>query len=260
MEIQLITQKNYENLLKFSSPSLTTRYDRFVMVLDGAYSLSVDGESKTYIIRKNEIAFVPAATMITRELLEPTSYYHVSFVAQAEHPFRLALQTGKLTLPKEQISSIFNSMKKAVLMPSNQELLEHIIEHVLVENYLFKKSGKEAFRPMSESVLTAIRYMNVHLNEKIDMDLLAKQVYLSHSGLIWKFKQELNTTPSNYLTMLRLRYAKQLLLEHDYTVTEISEKCGFSNPYYFTNTFRRYEKLSPTDFRKSYLKRIEKKI
>ena len=58
MEIQLITQKNYENLLKFSSPSLTTRYDRFVMVLDGAYSLSVDGESKTYIIRKNEIAFV----------------------------------------------------------------------------------------------------------------------------------------------------------------------------------------------------------
>ena len=75
--------------------------------------------------------------------------------------------------------------------------------------------------------------MRKNFDKKIDMDELAKRVFLSHSGLIWKFKKELNTTPSNYLKILRLRYAKQLLLNYSYSVTEISEMCGFANPYYF---------------------------
>ena len=65
---------------------------------------------------------------------------------------------------------------------------------------------------------------------------------------------ELNTTPSRYLSILRLRHAKQLLLHYPYSITEISEMCGYSNPYYFTNAFRGYTGMSPTDFRKHYLK------
>ena len=96
--------------------------------------------------------------------------------------------------------------------------------------------------------------MRKNFDKRIDMDELAKEVFLSHSGLIWKFKRELNTTPSNYLGILRLRYAKQLLLNYPYSITEISEMCGYSNPYYFTNAFHRAFGMSPTDFRKHYLK------
>ena len=174
-------------------------------------------------------------------------------MTQADHPFRMALPTGKLELPNEQSTSIFNSMKRVILMPDNRELLEHMIEHVLTEHYLFCKTDKVHARPLSEEVLDTIRYMNRHLSEKLDMDALAARVYLSHTGLIWKFRQELNTTPSKYLILLRLRYAKQLLLDHDYTVTEIAETCGYANPYYFTNAFHAYTGMSPTEFRKAHL-------
>lgn len=260
MEVQLIGQKFFENLNQFEKTTIKSRWDRVAMVTEGSYTFYPDNGTKTQTICKNEIAFFPASTTITRTLSAPLTYYHVSFATQAEDPFRLALPSGKLTLPEEQTTAIFNSMKEAFLMPNNQELIEHVIERIFVENYLFGEKKQISNRPLSDEVLRAIRYMNAHLQEKIDMDLLADHVYLSHTGLIWKFRQELNTTPQKYLTMLRMRYAKQLLLDHDYTVTEIAELCGYSNPFYFTNAFHQHEGQSPTEFRKSYLERLEKNL
>lgn len=252
MQVQLISQFFFEGREQFKKSSVNFRWDRIVMVASGSFSFLVEGEEKPRCVRENEIVFIPAGTSITRNILEPMTSYHISFITQADHPFHLALRLGKLKLPAEQIASIFQSMKRVALMPHNQELLEHIVEHILVEHYLFGKSNHVSCRPLSEEVLGTIRYMNRHLSEKINMDELAARVYLSHTGLIWKFRQELNTTPSKYLILLRLRYAKQLLLHHDYTVTEVAELCGYTNPYYFTNAFHQYTGKSPTDFRKSY--------
>ena len=140
------------------------------------------------------------------------------------------------------------------LLPNNQELITHIIEHIFAEYYLFGKSKKTSLKPLSNEVTGTINYMNRNLDKKIDMDQLASRVFLSHSGLIWKFKKELNTTPLHYLNLLRLRYAKQLLLTHPYNITQISELCGYSNPFYFTNLFHKHTGMSPTEFRKFHTK------
>ena len=120
--------------------------------------------------------------------------------------------------------------------------------------YLFVKTKKTSFRNFSEEITSTVNYMNRNLDKKLDMDELAARVYLSHSGLIWKFRKELDTTPLQYLNMLRLRNAKQLLLNHSYSITEISEMCGYSTPYYFTNLFHKHLGMSPTEFRNFYLK------
>jgi len=255
MQVQLINQFFFEGREQFKNSSLKFRWDQIVMVAGGSFSFVVEGEEKARCVSENEIVFIPAGTSITRKILEPMTSYHIAFITQADHPFHLALRLGKLKLPSEQIASIFQSMKRVALMPQNQELVEHIVEHILVEHYLFGKSNQASRKPLSEAVLGTIRYMNKHLSEKIDMDELAARVYLSHTGLIWKFRQELNTTPSKYLILLRLRYAKQLLLHHDYTVTEVAEMCGYTNPYYFTNAFHQYTGKSPTEFRCWYLER-----
>ena len=255
MQIQLISQFTCEGKEFFKTTNLKTRWDQIVLVTEGSYLFLVGAEELPYKVEKNEIIFIPAGTLIKRSILFPVSYFQMSFIAQADHPFRLALQMGKLKLPTEQKTSIFNSTKRAFLIPNNQELLEHLIEHVLSEHYLFGKTDRVNRRPLSDEVMSTIRYMNQHLQEKIDMDVLADRVYLSHTGLIWKFRQELNTTPSKYLILLRLRYAKQLLLDHDYPIVEIAERCGYTNPYYFTNAFHQYTGKSPTEFRRSYLER-----
>ena len=258
MQIEMISQYYRERLSEFTDPMMMRGWDILILVLDGTYTIQVTGQKKPIVLQKNEIAFLPSGSEFFRTATDFPTYYHLSFRAEGEHPFRMSLPPCKLSIPKEQAASILRSMDRAFPMPDNRDLFSHLVERTLAENYLFGKSKREDLPHLSEEVLSTIRYMNVHLSEELDIDELAARVYLSHTGLIWKFKQELGTTPSQYLILLRLRHAKQLLLNHSYSITEIAELCGYANPYYFTNAFRRYSGLSPTAFRRRYLGEPEK--
>ena len=253
MQLELMNQTYIEEHTEFKHRIVKRKWDLLILVVEGKYSATIPEKQCSFLLEKNDILFLPAGVEMEREVLSPLTCYHLTFSPQAEHPFYLAASMGKITLPKEQNAAIFQALGRAFALPDNRELLTHIISHVFAENYLFGNNKTVNTKPFSDEIEHAIRYMRRNFDKKIDMDELAERVFLSHSGLIWKFKQELNTTPSNYLRILRLRYAKQLLLNYSYSITEISELCGYSNPYYFTNAFHRYFGMSPSDFRKHYL-------
>ena len=254
MQLELINQTYLEERTEFKQRTIKRKWDILILVVEGEYSVRVSETQCSLVLKKNDIMFLPANMEIERGILSPLTCYHLTFCPQAEHPFYLAASAGKLNLPNEQRAAIFQMLEHAFDLPDNRELLTHIISHVFAENYLFGNDKAVKSKPFSDEVEHAIRYMRRNLDKKIDMDELAERVFLSHSGLIWKFKQELNTTPSNYLKILRFRYAKQLLLNYSYSITEISEMCGYANPYYFTNAFHGFFGMSPSEFRKHYLK------
>lgn len=65
------------------------------------------------------------------------------------------------------------------------------------------------------------------------------------------FKEEMGITPLEYLTKLRLTYAKQLLLQETYiSVVDVAEKCGFNDSFYFSKTFKQNFGVSPLNYRK----------
>lgn len=49
----------------------------------------------------------------------------------------------------------------------------------------------------------------------------------------------------------RLNIAKQLLLESDFSITEIAYRCGFSDASYFSKVFRSSVGVSPLEYRKN---------
>lgn len=255
MQIELVNYFNRENIGKFKEGALKWQFNTIILVTGGEYIVRFASKQKPIVLRKNDIVFIPVGTELERSVGAPTSYCHISFHLQADDPFCRSASIGKLVLPEEQTAAIFKSLVQALVLPDNRELMTHIVERVFVENYLFGKTKKTNFRIFSEEITSTVNYMNRNLDKKIDIDELAARVYLSHSGLIWKFKKELNTTPLQYLNMLRLRNAKQLLLNHSYSISEISEMCGYSNPYYFTNIFHQQAGMSPTEFRKYHLEK-----
>lgn len=267
MQIEFVYQRFRENLEGFKRPQIKSEWDWLIMVEQGEISIQPHAKARPIILHKNEIAFIPAGIKFERKILSSATFYDLFFYPQKEHPFYVAASLGKLKLPPKQAEAILESVKRASILPYDRaydrEAITHIIEHTFTENYLFGSKDKDHPFAFSEKTEDAIRYMRNHLEEKIDMDELAAHVFLSHSGLIWKFRQELNTTPSQYLTFLRMQRAKQLLLNYSYSVTEIAEKCGYQNPYYFTNAFRKYTGKSPSDFRKyhfSYRKNSTRKL
>lgn len=66
------------------------------------------------------------------------------------------------------------------------------------------------------------------------------------------FKETVGIPPHTYVTALRMRNAKALLEDTDLPVGKISEKCGYDNPLYFTQAFRKHTGLAPTAYRAAH--------
>ena len=98
-------------------------------------------------------------------------------------------------------------------------------------------------------ILSAISYIHDNLHQKLNLEQLAQQHFLSYIQFTRRFKKSTGTTPQEYVAGLRLKKAKQLLAETDLTIQKIADSCGFSNGYYFCNFFRKHCQLSPSQYR-----------
>jgi AraC family transcriptional regulator of arabinose operon len=78
---------------------------------------------------------------------------------------------------------------------------------------------------------------------------LARECGLSVSRLAFLFRRQIGKTPGQFLEEQRLSRAAHLLRRTSLTVGEVAGECGFSDPFYFTNRFRRRQGMSPTQFR-----------
>ena len=84
-------------------------------------------------------------------------------------------------------------------------------------------------------------------NTEFGKDDFASAMNVSTSLLYKKIKSLTDQSPTDFIKMVRLDYALELLQNHKYSVTEISELCGFSSIGYFSTVFKKHFGKSPTD-------------
>ncbi|MBU3822223.1 helix-turn-helix domain-containing protein [Flavobacteriaceae bacterium XHP0103] len=82
-------------------------------------------------------------------------------------------------------------------------------------------------------------------NEQFGVSELADKMNTSRSSLLRKIKKQTNLSASQYIREIRLQKAAELLLETEYTASEIAFEVGFSNPSYFTKCYREYYGYPP---------------
>lgn len=93
------------------------------------------------------------------------------------------------------------------------------------------------------------RYIDQHFKEPLNLDLLAGEAFVNKYYLAHAFKKEYGISPINYMLCRRIEESKYLLAETDLPLSQISQALGFSSPSYFSQSFRRSEGLSPTEYR-----------
>lgn len=69
----------------------------------------------------------------------------------------------------------------------------------------------------------------------------------STSLLYKKMKALTNLSPSEFIKTIRLNHAMELLQTRKYSVTEVSELCGFASVGYFSTVFKKHFKKTPTE-------------
>lgn len=98
----------------------------------------------------------------------------------------------------------------------------------------------------------AVDYIQEHYSEQITLNDVAEHVYVSTSYLSRMFKKELGKNFVDYLNGLRIEKAKELLVDPRYKTYEVAEIVGIPDAHYFSRLFKKYEGLSPTEYRDSF--------
>ncbi|MDF2663167.1 MAG: two-component system response regulator [Paenibacillus sp.] len=88
-----------------------------------------------------------------------------------------------------------------------------------------------------------------HLDQDLSLNRLAQIVYLNPAYLSRLFKQATGVGLVDYINDIRLKNAKQALLETNVKINEISSSVGFESPTYFARLFKRKEGMTPQEFR-----------
>lgn len=141
-----------------------------------------------------------------------------------------------VTILQQRVKSILNN--RAIIREKALKIItpEEDNEVVLEDNELNDRFLKD---------IIDIARKNVG-NEKFSRDDFAMAMNISPSLLYKKTKALTGLSPTDFIKSVRLEYALKLLKQKKYSITEVSELCGFSNVGYFGTVFRRYYGKSPS--------------
>lgn len=104
----------------------------------------------------------------------------------------------------------------------------------------------ERINPVIKRVMASIK---TNYSENISLKTLAADFNVNPNYLGRLFKEELGEFFSDYLNKIRMNKAKELLLNTNLSVREISLRVGYIDPNYFYTLFKKYMGVSPAEFR-----------
>ncbi|MEL7312681.1 MAG: AraC family transcriptional regulator [Pseudomonadota bacterium] len=103
-----------------------------------------------------------------------------------------------------------------------------------------------------EAVREPVEFVRANYATDISVTDIASAAHLSVSALERRFKKHLKKTPRRFLVETRLEQARRLLVESDLPIAEVAYSSGFLDHSYFSQQFRRFWGLLPSEFRRSH--------
>lgn len=94
-------------------------------------------------------------------------------------------------------------------------------------------------------------WISQHLKDSnLNIDLFAEKMGYGRTTFYKKVKKLTGKTPNDYIKMLRMERALELLKDDTLTVAQVSYEVGIEDPYYFSKSFKAFYGISPTQYRK----------
>lgn len=134
-----------------------------------------------------------------------------------------------------------NSQKDIMADFALKELLIRLMQtqaRSMVEKNIVKNKSRIGF---------AVDYIRKNLHQKLSIDSIAKMAYVSKSNFFKMFKDELGTSPNEFILQERISRAKELLKSRN-SIKETAFQTGFSDTNYFTRVFKQLVGMTPKSY------------
>lgn len=110
-------------------------------------------------------------------------------------------------------------------------------------------ADSKALNNYSVLIRNLVIYINSNYSKEISLSGIAEGSHISKEHLSRMFKKETGVTITEYVATARLKKATELLTTTNLSISEISELVGYSDNNYFVKVFRKYYKMTPSQYR-----------
>jgi len=193
--------------------------------------------------------------------------YHI-YYADQDHPYQkiFIVLYGSFVdfLVSKHLSNDSVYIKKCNL----ESLMTHIIQILKEEepiNYnklslavleLFQQAFPSPYRskPSTKRNPEIIKnYIDTHINEKITLEDISNNLYISKSHIERAFKKEFGQTPLAYCMNQKIEQVASMLVTTDYPLPQIAQQFGFADVKYMSKCFKKIKGQTPTEYKQSTL-------
>ena len=147
----------------------------------------------------------------------------------------------------------FNKLKNVSMSEKNNNTV--IVSCVLDFLSLFEQNTSSLNFTIYKQLQKSIAYINENFDKPINITELAAMCNVTESYYIRRFKQQFGKTPHQIILNRRFSSATHFLKHSTVPISEIAVLCGFNDRFHFSQAFKKYFNISPTDYRKIHQKR-----
>lgn len=237
------------------------KFSGFVCPVSGTaiYQLS-NGEQFT--VASGEIVYLPEMSRyIVKGGDKGFTHYTVNFLLSAagndprpalssllgDTPVKVATDNfDAFTAVFSKTVSVFGTNMPGATLLLKAQILQLI--HMFFVQALRTKTANNEY----EALVKAKEYIEEHYSGSISAKELSKLCSMSETNLRRKFREYTGQPPLDYQLGLRIRKARELLLERKYNVSEVARAVGFEDVNYFSRLFKKRVGVSPQTYEKMY--------
>lgn len=273
---------HYTKVAPDAEPALYLHWHKemeFLLLTSG--DLLFQMEDNSFTLHTGDAIFIPSGTLHSAKSIgeKPISFYALVFspellissfdtaayntyvlpVMHNNLTFATTLQTNSSSWHREilaGLNNIFFSKTKEELFIRGQLLL---LWNTFYQNHIVTVSTPAATRhntnhSLSVQLQPVITYMQENYQQALMLEELAALAHLSEGQFCRSFKQLTGMTPFAYLVRLRILQSCHDLSATNKKITDIATTHGFNNISYYNRAFLKVMNMTPTEFRKQFVK------
>ena len=182
------------------------------------------------------------------------SYLRRYFSPEIAEGFMELFSCPCLSLPSESYLRMTEQIKQLEkdLLKGEEETFGDfagIMLLLLEQKKQSEKKGPVEKEGVAEKDFALIQYLHENYLTLSGLSDIASSFYVTPSHLCRSFKKRTGYTVIQYLNMLKIQKACELLRDTRLPVTQIAAECGFHSAMYFNKVFREIMNITPTQYR-----------
>lgn len=188
---------------------------------------------------------------------ETWTYKHIHFLANDSALY--VAQKASMILVKDigMINSVFDELLNELqqIKISTRFILSNYVSDILTKIICFEFQNSFT-DPQEKFVNKAVEYIQNHYGEKITIQDLANEGFVSTYHFIRLFKKYHGVPPYSYLNEYRLKMS-QLKLMQNKSIKDVAEECGFGNVNSFSRSFKKRFGILPSEYRENLIDELK---